>query len=98
MDNKNTKQRILDAALELFAEQGFEATSVLQIADTVGIRKASLYSHYASKQEILEALLKETLAQYDQHSIFAKANWDDPAVFYDQRSGIVAPNAVVLRA
>lgn len=40
MDNKSTKQRILDAALDLFSTQGFEATSVSQIADEVGIRKA----------------------------------------------------------
>ena len=93
MDNKNTKQRILDAALELFAEQGFEATSVLQIADAVGIRKASLYSHFESKQEILEALLKETLAQYDQHSIFAKANWDDPAFTKNKQN--LSPDAAL---
>lgn len=40
MDNRSTKQRILDAALDLFSSQGFEATSVSQIADEVGIRKA----------------------------------------------------------
>ena len=70
MDSKSTKERILAAALELFSTQGFEATSVSQIADEVGIRKASMYSHFTSKQEILEALIKEVSKQYEWHSIF----------------------------
>ena len=53
MDRGNTKQEILDAALELFSVQGFEATSIAQIAGAVGIRKASLYSHFENKQAIL---------------------------------------------
>lgn len=39
MEKNNTKQEILDTALELFSVQGFEATSISQIADAVGIRK-----------------------------------------------------------
>ena len=74
-----TKQEILDAALELFSVQGFEATSISQIAEAVGIRKASLYSHFENKQAILDALIQDTLAQYEQHSIFAKADWENPA-------------------
>ena len=71
----NTKQEILDAALELFSLQGFEATSISQIAGAVGIRKASLYSHFESKQAILDAIVKEVLAQYEEHSLFARADW-----------------------
>ena len=56
MDRGNTKQEILKASLELFSVQGFEATSISQIADAVGIRKASLYSHFDSKQAILNAI------------------------------------------
>ncbi|MGN1307588.1 MAG: TetR/AcrR family transcriptional regulator [Faecousia sp.] len=76
MDRGNTKQEILEAALELFSVQGFEATSVSQIADAVGIRKASLYSHFENKQAILDELVKDVLNQYAQRSIFAKADWD----------------------
>ena len=61
MDRGNTKQEILEASLELFSVQGFEATSISQIAGAVGIRKASLYSHFESKQAILDALVKEVL-------------------------------------
>ena len=79
MDRGNTKQEILKASLELFSVQGFEATSISQIADAVGIRKASLYSHFDSKQAILDAIVKEVLEQYGKHSIFARANWEKDA-------------------
>ena len=74
----NTKQVILAAALDLFSVQGFEATSMQQIAEAVGIRKPSLYSHFAGKQEILDALVQTTIEQYEKHSLFAQADWDNP--------------------
>ena len=67
MDRGNTKQEILAASLRLFSLQGFEATSISQIANVVGIRKASLYSHFESKQAILDALVREILEQYGNH-------------------------------
>ena len=79
MDRGNTKQEILDAALELFSVQGFEATSIAQIAGAVGIRKASLYSHFENKQAILDALVQEVLEQYEEHSLFARADWEKDA-------------------
>lgn len=77
MDNRSTRQKILDAALDLFSTQGFEATSVSQIADRVGIRKASMYSHFASKQEILESLMQETMKHYERHTIFLDSSIAD---------------------
>ena len=74
MDRGNTKQEILEASLDLFSVQGFEATSISQIANAVGIRKASLYSHFENKQAILDALVKEVLEQYTTHSIFARTD------------------------
>ena len=76
MERGNTKQEILEAALELFSVQGFEATSISQIASAVGIRKASLYSHFESKQAILDALVRDVLDQYAAHSIFARPDGD----------------------
>ena len=74
MDRGNTKQEILEAALELFSVKGFEATSIAQLTGAVGIRKASLYSHFENKQAILDALVKDILEQYAEHSIFHKAD------------------------
>ena len=77
MERGNTKQEILEASLDLFSVQGFEATSISQIVNAVGIRKASLYSHFENKQAILDALVKDVLDQYAERSIFAKADWDE---------------------
>ena len=76
MDRGKTKQEILEASLDLFSVQGFEATSISQIANAVGIRKASLYSHFENKQAILDALVKDVLEQYEENSIFARVDWD----------------------
>ena len=89
----NTKQEILEAALELFSVQGYEATSISQIAEAVGIRKASLYSHFENKQAILDALIETTLEQYERNSIFAKADWEDPAFTKGMEN--LSPDAVV---
>ncbi|MCR5451103.1 MAG: TetR/AcrR family transcriptional regulator [Lachnospiraceae bacterium] len=78
MEKSNTREEILEAALDYFSVNGYEATSISQLADAVGIRKASLYSHFASKQEILDTVVETTLKGYADHSIFANANWDDP--------------------
>ena len=89
----NTKQEILEVALDLFSTQGYEATSVLQIAEAVGIRKASLYSHFAGKQEILDSLMQNVFVQYEKHSIFANADWDDPAFTGNKEN--ITPDAAV---
>lgn len=89
----NTKQEILEAALELFSVQGYEATSISQIAEAVGIRKASLYSHFENKQAILDALIETTLEQYERHSIFAKADWENPVFTKGMEN--LSPDAVV---
>lgn len=85
MDNRSTKQKILDAALDLFSTQGFDATSVSQIADEVGIRKASMYSHFSSKQDILESLIQEIMKQYEWHSIFSENNREKFSFLTDEK-------------
>ena len=59
MKNQNTKSRILSEALKLFAQEGYEAVNVEQIADAVGIKAPSLYKHYRSKRAIFESILAE---------------------------------------
>ena len=55
---EGTKERILDIALELFAQNGYLGTSMSDIAKQLGFTKAALYKHYASKQEILDQIVK----------------------------------------
>jgi AcrR family transcriptional regulator len=52
----NTRERILDVALDLFTELGFDGTSLRQIAEQLGVTKAALYYHFTSKDGILLAL------------------------------------------
>ena len=51
----DTKSHIFSAALRLFADNGYENVSVREIADAVGIKAGSIYNHYESKEQILEA-------------------------------------------
>ena len=54
----DTKGRILETALELFAQNGYLGTSMSDIADRLGISKAALYKHYTGKQEILDRIVE----------------------------------------
>ncbi len=95
MEKNNTRETILEAALDFFSVNGYEATSISQLADAVGIRKASLYSHFANKQDILDTVVKTVLKGYADHSIFVRANWDDPG-FTKDMAGMKAEDAVKL--
>lgn len=57
------RAEILDAAAELFTRYGYANTSTRRIADAVGVRQASLYHHFATKDDILDALLADTVAE-----------------------------------
>ena len=54
----DTKERILETALELFAHSGYLGTSMSDIAKRLGITKGALYKHYTSKQEILDSIVE----------------------------------------
>ncbi|MFI5797348.1 TetR/AcrR family transcriptional regulator [Streptomyces sp. NPDC051677] len=55
----NTRQRIQDVALELFAEQGYEKTSLREIAERLEVTKAALYYHFKTKEEILVSIFMD---------------------------------------
>ena len=54
-----TKRKIFEASLKLFAEKGYENTSIEEITGTVGVAKGTLYYHFSSKEEIFDFLVKE---------------------------------------
>ena len=63
----NTKERILETALELFAQSGYLGTSMQDIADRIGITKAALYKHYSGKQDILDSIAERmSRADYER--------------------------------
>ena len=80
-----TKQRILREALRLFSQKGYDAVSVEQIADAVGIKAPSLYKHYKGKRDIFDAIFEETAKRYgeftDSISVHMGDSDQDLAVF-----------------
>ncbi len=72
MEPKDTKSRILSAALELFSTSGYEGVSVKQIAEGVGIKDSSLYKHFSSKQEIFDTLLEQMNTRFAETVAFYK--------------------------
>jgi AcrR family transcriptional regulator len=66
MAGAETRERILDVSRELFTEQGYDGTSLREIADELGFTKAALYYHFQSKEEILRALLEPVEAVIDE--------------------------------
>lgn len=64
----NTKERIVDEALTLFSLQGYKGTTVKNIADAVGIKDSSIYKHFKSKQEILDAIVDQMKGRMEELS------------------------------
>jgi AcrR family transcriptional regulator len=62
-ERPGTRDRILEAAIDLFSKKGYDAVSMQDIADAVGIRKSSIYSHFKGKDEILQSILSMFIAE-----------------------------------
>ena len=62
-----TKERILAEALTLFSENGYDGTSVEQIAEKVGIKAPSLYKHFKGKEDILNTLIDNAEVRYEAY-------------------------------
>ena len=77
-DSPRTRERILDAALTLFAEKGYEATSMREISEQLGITKAALYYHFDSKADIVRAMLADTEQQVTGLVDWARAQPSTP--------------------
>lgn len=63
---KNSASRILDAALELFAEKGYEAASIREICERAGITRPTLYYFFESKEGLYRALVAEATREFDR--------------------------------
>jgi AcrR family transcriptional regulator len=61
----DTRARIQQVALELFAEQGYEKTSLREIAERLEVTKAALYYHFKSKEDIVRSLVEDYFGQID---------------------------------
>lgn len=71
-----TRARIMDAALALFGERGYESASVRQIAERAGVAQGLLYSHFNGKDELLVAIFRQSM--HDVRESFALAEAAGP--------------------
>ncbi|MBR6705670.1 MAG: TetR/AcrR family transcriptional regulator [Clostridia bacterium] len=63
---KDTKERILTAALEMFSQKGYEGTNIRELSASLGLVKSGIYKHYQSKEEIWNTLLDRMVAYYGE--------------------------------
>jgi len=83
---RDTKERILSAALEMFAEKGYEGTNIRELAASLGLVKSGIYKHFESKEAIWNALLDRMIAYYAAR--FGSAEHMPPVP--DSAEGLVA--------
>ena len=62
-----TRERILDAALEMFSQNGYAGTNIRELSASLGLVKSGVYKHYESKEAIWNALLDQMIAYYGEH-------------------------------
>lgn len=80
MDQPSTKERIVSEAARLFANKGYGAVNVAEIAKAVGIKAPSLYKHYKNKQEIFDAVVSEMNHRYEKNMAAMQLDGHDGAL------------------
>ena len=70
---RDTRSRLRELALQLFAEQGYEQTSLREIAERLGVTKAALYYYFKSKEDIVRSLVEDYVADLDELIAWGKA-------------------------
>ena len=63
----NTKERILEAALEMFSRYGYAGTNIRELTASLGLVKSGIYKHFESKEAIWNAVLDEMITYYEEH-------------------------------
>lgn len=91
----NTKEKIFNASLDLFSQKGYDSVSLREIAEAVGIRKSSIYSHYPSKESILMDIFDYFTKQFEYNPLINNEEielnennplLEDPELFYHKGS------------
>ena len=75
----DTKQRILEAARDLFSKQGVQRTSLQDIADRLGITKPALYYHFPSREDLVRSIIQPLLDDGEEFLLAQEARGDTPA-------------------
>ena len=96
----DTRARIQQVAVELFAEQGYEKTSLREIAERLDVTKAALYYHFKSKEDIVRSLVEDYYGQIDALIAWGRTQPASPATrseILGRYVGIVAEGGAVFR-
>jgi AcrR family transcriptional regulator len=88
----NTRAQIRSVALELFAEHGYDKTSLREIAERLGVTKAAVYYHFRTKEEIVASLFDEQLAGMDAIVEWGQAQPPGP----ERRRGVLERYSALL--
>lgn len=83
----DTRDRLLDAAIELFGSRGFDSTSMRDIANEVGIKAPAVYNHYSSKEELLGEAVTQALSAFNQTIASADSDGSSP---WDRLKSVMA--------
>src|SRR5215469_14143050 len=97
---QDTRARIQSVALELFAEHGYDKTSLREIAERLGVTKAALYYHFKSKEDIVTSLVEDYFGAIDELVAWGKTQPKTPesrAEVLRRYYGIVASAGEVFR-
>jgi AcrR family transcriptional regulator len=71
-EQSDTRTRIQEVALELFTDHGYEATSLREIAERLGVTKAALYYHFKTKEDIVASLMEDRVAELEALTTWAR--------------------------
>lgn len=93
-----TRQRILDIAVDLFIEQGYAGTSVRDISERLGMTKGSLYYHFASKEDVLTALVTPLVQDLDGFLKAAEDSSESARDRVEHLVGLLDKHGVLLRS
>ena len=96
----DTRERIQAVALELFAEHGYEKTSLREIAERLDVTKAALYYHFRSKEDIVRSFTEDYVTELDELIAWGQAQprtSENRALILDRYSRIVGQRLGVLR-
>ena len=74
----NTKEKIFNVSLDLFSKKGYDSVSLREIAEEVGIKKSSIYSHYSSKEAILMDIFDQFTKSFEIDSEEIELREDNP--------------------
>lgn len=84
-DARDTKEVILNVALKLFSERGYDGVGVRDIAKEIGIRESALYKHYSGKQDIFDSILKEMEGRYNEAAVSSQITESMAAILAEQK-------------